>query len=260
MITLFYIATITRMDGNKRKKIDLSIIVPALNEEAVIESTLSTLSKLIKKELLNYSVEVVVVAAKDKDKTAEIAENSQSLFKNFQLLTPNSKLGKGRDVSLGFMAANGSVRIFTDADLAIPVTNIKPMFLELLSSYESGGDLALFGSRTEKHGSIIRKFFSYASSLTTRILFFSNLHDMQCGFKGFTKGAADIGFGNLQTTGWAFDSEVYVRLKKARIAVKPFTITEWSSDTHHLGGQNILKASIQSFFELLKIRVKSLFY
>ena len=244
----------------QKSNIDLSIIIPALNEAAVIVDTLHTIRNTIVNDLSTYKVEVVVVAAKDADNTAEIANSLSKLFKNYQVICPDSRVGKGRDLALGFKAANGAVQIFTDADLAIPVSNIKPMFLELNKASQISLDLALFGSRTEKHGSTIRKFFSYASSLTTRILFFSNLHDMQCGFKGFTKGAADIGFGNLQTMGWAFDSEIYVRLKKAGVAVKPFTITEWSSDTHHLGGQNMLKASIQSFFELLKIRVKSLFY
>jgi len=235
------------------KPIDLTIIIPALNEADIIERSLDRLATYIKKDLSTIVCEVIVVAAKDKDNTGVIAARSAKKFTHFTLIEPKNRVGKGRDVSLGFKAAKGKIQVFTDADLAIPLVNIKKAF-NILSTQSSNA--AVFGVRMQKHSSFVRKFISFWSSLLNRVLFMTKISDLQCGFKAFTAGAATLGFTDLKTQGWSFDVEIFVKLREAKVPVIALPITRWDSDTHHLGGENLLKASVNSFIEMLKIRVR----
>lgn len=235
------------------ESIDLSIIIPALNEADIIEQSLARLADYIKKDLRTIVCEVIVVAAKDKDNTAIIAKSHAKQFAHFSVVKPKSRVGKGRDVALGFKAAKGNVQIFTDADLAIPLSNIKKAYEILV---KQSGDAAVFGVRTQKHSNFVRKLISFCSSVLNRALFMTKIADLQCGFKGFTANAAQLGFKDLQTLGWSFDVEVFAKLRKAKVPIIALPITKWNSDTHHLGGENLFKASVVSLVEMLKIRLK----
>lgn len=239
--------------------IDLSIIIPALNEADIIQDTLQQLNTYITKELSGIDVEVIVVAAQDKDNTAELATAMAKHFKKDRLvvISPKKRVGKGRDVALGFKQARGNVQIFTDADLAIPLQNIKKAYDILIAEKSQVREAAVFGIRSQKHNSRRRKIISSLGSLVTRVLFLTYVTDLQCGFKGFTDGAAKVGFKKLKTKGWAFDVEVFANLQNSQINVIALPINEWHSDTHHLGGENLTKASIKSLLEMLRIRLQT---
>lgn len=239
--------------------IDLSIIIPALNEATIIKDTLQQVGSYITKELSGIDVEVIVVAAQDKDNTAELVLATVKQFKKYRLvvISPKKRVGKGRDVALGFKQARGNVQLFTDADLAIPLQNIKKAYDLLIAQKNQGKEAAVFGIRSQKHNSRRRKIISSLGSLVTRMLFLTHVTDLQCGFKGFTAGAAKAGFKKLKTKGWAFDVEVFAKLQNSQISVIALPITKWHSDTHHLGGENLTKASVKSLLEMLRIRIQT---
>lgn len=235
---------------------DLSVIIPALNEAPIIADTLRKVHDFMAKKMPKVAYEIIVVAAKDKDNTAQIARDCAKFFaKNqLQVITPSKRIGKGRDVALGFKHAKGIIQIFTDADLALPLINMSKAYNLLQMQQVLGNKAAVFAVRSQKHASPVRKFISIGGSIVTRLLFFTDITDLQCGLKGFTADAAQIGFKGLKTTGWMFDVEVFKKLKAAKIPVIPLDIDRWDSDTHHLGGENLIKASIGSLIEMFKIR------
>ena len=57
------------MKDFKDKKINLSIIIPAYNEEQVIESVLSNLKNYLNKKIINY--EIIVINDGSTDRTKE---------------------------------------------------------------------------------------------------------------------------------------------------------------------------------------------
>lgn len=244
----------------KNRIISLSVILPALNEEALIATSLDVVRTYLDKMLTGVSYEVIVVAAKDKDNTAKVARNQISKFKNGRLIViePKFRVGKGRDVALGFGKATGEIQIFTDADLALPVENIGRIYKFLRKELDNGKEAAIFGVRSQKHSSILRKLISTLGSIVTRLLFATRVGDLQCGIKGFTKGAAIKGFSDLDTLGWAFDVEVFAKLQNSAIDVHSLEIAKWRNDSDHLAGENMIVASVKSFAEMLRIRLKTL--
>jgi dolichyl-phosphate beta-glucosyltransferase len=132
--------------------------------------------------------------------------------------------GKGAAVRAGMLAADGDLVIFADADMATP-----PDQLPLLVSALADTDVAL-GSRIQPDGSDMRAtqsgfrrmlgklFHSLAS-----IWVVGPVQDTQCGFKGFTREAAQDLFARQKITSIVFDVElIYLARRRGyRMAIVP---------------------------------------
>lgn len=238
------------------KNLKLSIIIPAYNEADFIGSSLTTLHKYLKKQGWEETTELIIVNADSTDKTREIVQDKRGLFKNFKLITPGSKVGKGRDTSAGFAEAEGQFQVFMDADFATPIKHLEP----LLEKLEAGGGV-VYGVRSlsSMHDTFSRKLTSMLSNLYIRALILPGVRDSQCGFKGFSKKAAKEIFLRRTIDGWGFDAELLKIAMIQKIPIKSIPIPDWSDPKGDQGlvGENQLKAKIKTLWEILKIRVNA---
>ncbi len=229
-----------------------SIIVPALEEEAVIGWTLDRLAIYLLSCDALEETEVIVVTADSKDNTAKIVKDRKSHFDHFQFIEPGPKVGKGRDVQAGIMAARGDYILFTDADLATPEWHIMPAFKVL----EEGSDIVIGvrNLRTIHHG--YRVLISLGANLLTRLMVLPSVPDTQCGFKAFTKQSAHDIFEKLTVMGWGFDIEVLVIARKLKLKLKKMPIRDWHDPKidNGLVGESSWKASVRTLKELIQIR------
>lgn len=234
-----------------------SVVVPAFKEEVVIEQSLHKLAKELKADKKRYDyTELIVVASDGGDSTAEIVKRHSHLFKYFKLVEPGKKVGKGRDVRAGMLAASGEYRLFTDADLATPARHIAHCFHIL----ETGSDVVI-GVRPLKriHNTFSRRARSVLSNFLIRLLAVPGINDTQCGFKGFTKNAAISLFEPLETFKWGFDIELLVRARAKRYSIAKITITDWYDPkigALGLGGESDWQANINTLKELFAIFIK----
>ena len=95
---------------------DLSIIIPAYNEEARLPRTLARIQDYL--DAQNFSAEVIVVDDGSTDRTAETSEKWRAGQPSRRLLRNERNRGKGFSVRRGMLAARGRVALFTDADLS----------------------------------------------------------------------------------------------------------------------------------------------
>lgn len=237
----------------KRLQIKYSLVIPALNEETIIGPTLKKIEKHLKRTNIYTSTEVIVVAANGGDKTAEEAKKYSKIFARFKLIQPGVKVGKGRDVKAGVLASKGDYIIFTDADLATPASHITLGFKTL----ENGADMIIGTRNLSTIHSGFRKFVSLSAHKLTRMLIAPEVHDTQCGFKGFNKKSAGRLFEKMTVNGWAFDMELIFLAKKYKMKVIEVEINDWSENkppSSQLAGENSIKATAKTFLEVLKIR------
>lgn len=235
-----------------KHKIDTSIIIPAYNEEAIITDTLHRLAEFIAshKEFLG-SVEVIVVAAGN-DATASLAKACSQLLERLIVITPKNRVGKGRDVRLGFLEASGEVQLFTDADLSTPLHHIIPMVEKL----RSGADVVI-GRRnlSQIHKSRLRALLSSAGNLLTRMVILPGIRDTQCGFKGFRKTAAEHIFPRQTSMNWGFDIEVLTLAREAHFKIEQIPIDDWhEARDEALRGDGVISVAHKSLAELVRIR------
>jgi dolichyl-phosphate beta-glucosyltransferase len=229
-----------------------SIVIPALEEEAFIGHTLDSIHQYLTAKNIYAKTEIVVVTATSKDKTAKIVKSHQHLFKYFQFIEPGHRVGKGRDVKAGILAARGQYLLFMDADLSTPVHHILPALKQL----ETGHDMVIGERDLADIHTGIRKAVSLGANTLSRMLIARRFKDTQCGFKGFTSQSAGLIFNQLTIEGWSFDMEVLTIAVQNNLKITSIPVRDWREnkpEDKQLSGEGNLRATIKSLRETSKI-------
>ncbi len=92
---------------------DLSIIIPAFNEEKRIGSTLISFNNYLKQKHYNY--ELIVADDGSTDGTVKLVTSLQKEIPALKLVKCAKNKGKGQAVRLGMLSAKGEIRLFSDA-------------------------------------------------------------------------------------------------------------------------------------------------
>lgn len=132
------------------------------------------------------------------------------------LVLPPPNRGKGGAVRAGMLSAVGRFRLFTDADGATPIGELKRLEPALMA----GADVVI-GSRALPDPSVAVRSLPHrrrAGRAFNRLVAMAGLRgiaDSQCGFKAFTARAAQSLFGAVKTQGFGFDVEILLRAQAA---------------------------------------------
>lgn len=242
----------------------LSVVIPAYNEEKNIRRTLERLALFFKEQA--WTGETVVVDDGSTDKTAKIVKDFGRTHFQVRLIRKKHR-GKGCAVRAGVLAATGSFILFSDADLAVDIKEVKRL---LLWATEHNFDIVI-GSREglgarRLNEPFYRHLMGRGFNLIVKILLLGGFEDTQCGFKLFKEKAAKDVFSRLVLYGeeapavdgarvTAFDVEVLFLAKKRGYKVKEVP-TVWE----HVKTQRVhpLKDSWRMFLDVLKIRLNNL--
>ena len=161
---------------------DLSVVIPLLNEQNSLEELVVKISSVIKKLELNYEIILIDDGSKD-DSWKSIIEITSS-NKNVKALRFLKNYGKSQALSAGFKSSKGDVVITMDADLQDDPNEI-PELYRLVK--EEKFDL-VSGWKKVRHDSyfsknIPSKVFNWAARVTSGI----KLNDFNCGIKAYKK-------------------------------------------------------------------------
>ncbi|HEY9717131.1 MAG TPA: dolichyl-phosphate beta-glucosyltransferase [Trichormus sp.] len=231
--------------------IELSVIIPAWNEELRLPRTLSSCIEYLSAQ--PYRSEILVVSDGSKDKTVETAKSYQSIFPTLKVLDFPFNKGKGFGVKAGMLAATGRYRLFMDADNAVPITCVD----ELLEEARNGKDIVI-GSRALAQSDVrsrqgfprqqLAQLFGFLQWLVLRL----PIRDTQCGFKLFNAQAAEKFFPLITYDCAYFDAELlYIAHHMgAKIAELPVT---WSHDNETRLPIGV-RRSVELFRKLFAIR------
>lgn len=193
-----------------------SIVIPAYNEHRRIGDTLRRILDHVHAE--KWNTEIVAVDDGSHDDTAQIIQGFASSNPEVRLVSNPGNQGKGYSVRNGMLNARGESLLFTDADLSSPISEAPKLFAAL----EAGADVAI-GSRwldpslQFQRQPLKRRIYSRAFNLYLRILLGLPFRDTQCGFKAFTRRAAEIIFPMQQITRWGFDPEILYIARKMKL-------------------------------------------
>ena len=201
---------------------ELSIIIPAYNEETLITSTLECLQSYLSSRVERY--EILVVDDGSQDKTVQIVRQWQENHTKLRLLVNSQNMGKGFSIRRGVLESKGHFIIFTDADLPYELSAIDG-FLQAL---RNGCDLAV-GSRvlpgSEVRGvPLLRYAAGQVFSWMVQAILFQGLPDTQCGFKSFRADAAKDVFQCLTIGGFGFDVEMLFVARKRNYKIQPVAV------------------------------------
>lgn len=235
-------------------KPQLSLIIPAYNEEARIGKSLDRILRFLDSQ--PYIFEVIIVDDGSRDRTGEMVEERLGKHPALKLHRQPANLGKGMAVQRGMLLGSGQYLFFSDADLSVPIEML-PAFINPL---ENQSDLAI-GTR-QKTGAVIevhqprhRELMGMVYTKLSNSILGVQVSDFTCGFKGFRRDIARDLFSRQRLGNWSFDAEIlYLAHRKGyRIAEVPVT---WRND----GATKVKlwKDVITSFLGLVQIRVNDL--
>lgn len=230
----------------------LSIVIPAYAEEKRIGATLETIANFVKTDptLSKLHIEIIVVAADAGDQTKRIVKQKKDLFERLTLLEPGPKVGKGRDVRYGMLHARGEAVIYMDADLATPVQHLSSFY----SAFRDGADIVVATRNIRAHHKRkTRILVSNAGNALFRIVAGFWIEDTQCGFKLFSRHAAQLCFSRLAIVGWGFDMEVLAIAKANRLKVVTKRIDDWQDMPFSTFDTSVLRNALQSLKDLTLI-------
>ena len=111
------------MNSSTSNKIDISIIIPAYNEEKRLPVFLDRVIQFCSKNSKAY--EIVVVDDGSRDKTLAIAEAHKTLYSPMQVIAMGKNEGKGYAVKRGFFESRGDYCLFLDADGSVEPEEIE---------------------------------------------------------------------------------------------------------------------------------------
>ena len=205
-----------------------SIVIPAYNEAARISNALESVVACVRER--RWNAEVVVVDDGSRDQTAEIVRAFAQSHPEVRLLQNPGNHGKGYSVRNGILHSFGEIVMFTDADLSAPIEEAEGLFAALAA----GADIAIGSRWLERTRQTIRQplyrqFFGRCFNAVTRGVMGLRFADTQCGFKAFTRSAAQTVFQLQTIERWGFDPEIlFIALKRGyRIQEVPVS---WAHD------------------------------
>lgn len=203
---------------------ELSVVVPVVNGAGFISESLAELGSFLQRRHLD--AEIVVVDDGSGDETVSRIELAATACPVPVVVRRHERnLGKGAAVRTGMQAARGRFRVFVDADLAYPATEIGAV-LERLRA----GARVVIASRVhpESRYLIRPSFFRYLYTRhisgrffnwLVRVLLLPGVSDTQAGLKGFSAEAAETLFGGWLPDGFGFDLAVLAKARQAGMQV-----------------------------------------
>lgn len=145
----------------RHRRIKVSVVVPAHNEEGNIDLLLEEFAKTIRE--CEYPVEVVMVDDGSTDDTGRKISTGARRYRFVRKIHNRVRMGLTRALTRGFEAAHGEILVFYPADLQFHPRDIPRM----ITAIDNGADM-ICGKKVGKYG---KWFVSKIYNMMTRLLF-----------------------------------------------------------------------------------------
>ncbi|MFB9629589.1 dolichyl-phosphate beta-glucosyltransferase [Nonomuraea helvata] len=190
-----------------RHHVDLSVVIPAYNEERRLAHTLTRVASYLRACPLSW--EVVVVDDGSADATGDVAATAARKEPRVRTLRLPVNRGKGRAVREGVLVTTGRQVLVCDADLATPIEELAGLREALADGADAAiGSRAAPGARIEARQVWFRELLGALANVLIRLLVVPGIADTQCGFKLFDGDKARRAFRRCGVDGWGADVEI----------------------------------------------------
>ncbi len=231
----------------------ISAVVPIFNEEPVLRASLQQIASFLQARAPG-GFEIIAVDDGSADRSLAILHELQGALP-LKVLENTINLGKGAAVRRGMLEAAGEVVFFTDADLSTPLAE----FERFRARLEEGAGVVI-GTRKHAQADIrtpqgrLRTAMGLGYTQVVNRLLGVAFSDYTCGFKLFTRAAAQAIFALSLVDGWSFDAEILFLARRLGFAVAEIPVT-WEDRPN--SKVRLVRDTARSFAELLAIRLNA---
>lgn len=158
---------------------EVSVVVPANNEEANVERLCKTLTDVLDKTRKSY--EIIIVDDGSTDKTFGILKSLHSKDNRIKVIRLARRCGQSPALTAGFANSKGEVVVTTDADLQNDPQDIPALLKKMAEGYD-----VVSGWRYDRKDNFFIKIIpSRIFNWLTRNLTGINIHDGGCTLKAY---------------------------------------------------------------------------
>jgi dolichyl-phosphate beta-glucosyltransferase len=232
---------------------EISIVIPAFDEQERLGDSLREIQDYIQSTSLN--TEIIVVDDGSRDRTVDEAQSilSERTEIPFRVIKYEKNRGKGYAVRTGLAAANANIALFSDADLSTPIDELP----KLVDPIRKGEFDVTFGSRAldrtliGTHQPWRREQGGKVMNFVIRTMSRLPFSDTQCGFKAFNMQKFRPLLDVMTVDRFGFDVEFLFIASLHKLRLKEIPV-RWNNVE---GSKvNVVRDTRRMFFELAQIR------
>ena len=204
------------------------IVVPVLNEEKILQQSITTLDEYMAKHL-PYRYQITIADNGSQDKTLEIAKNLAEKHQSVQVVSLAER-GRGRALKQVWQNSPADILTYMDVDLSTSLDDFLPMIQPLVAG-EAGVAIdsrLLKDSRTSR--GLKREFISRCYNNIIKWTSGTKFSDAQCGFKAIRRDVAAKFLPKIKDNEWFFDTELLIKTERAGVPIYEQPVT-WIEDT-----------------------------
>jgi len=206
----------------------VSIILPAFNEEAILEKNVSRLQKYLKTLDTDFRWEVLIVNDGSTDQTGTLAETMAKSFKNITVLHHNVNRNLGTALRTGFANSNGDYVVVLDIDLSYAPDHIARLLAKI---QESEADMVIASPYMKGGKSSAVPWLRLFLSKTVNFMMQKASRLNICTFTGMVRAYKGDFIRSLNTKSTTFDinSEIILKAYILRAVVREIPAhLDWS--------------------------------
>lgn len=235
------------MSQTRDAGVEVSIVMPAFNEEENIEKTVRACSEVLART--GKKGEIIVTNDGSRDKTLEKLRVLERDIKGLFVVDHGKNLGYGAALKSAIAASNGKYIVTIDSDGQFDIGE-----LPQLMSVCVNGTGVITGYRKKKADTFFRVFANRGLNTMITSLFGARFNDINCAFRVY-KGDL-LRSINIESRGYQAPSEIMIKLVNMGCEVKEVGV----SHLPRTAGQSALKplkamAQMTAFLVYLKMKI-----
>ncbi len=225
----------------------ISAILPAYNEEAVIERSVRHVAEVLRD--LTDDFEIVVTNDGSRDRTGEILARLAQQEPDLHLRTITHERNKGYGAALasGFDAAAKDLVFFTDGDKQFDVAELR----DFLPAMDGQADMVI-GWRRHRADPPMRLLNAWGWKQLVNLLFGYTARDIDCAFKLFRRQVWESMTVNAR--GATFSAEFLIKARALRFAIDELPVTHLPRTAGKATGARPAVIA-RAFVELIQLRI-----
>ena len=235
--------------ADSKQLVRFSVVVPAYREADIIEDTIQEIRSSLHDTIIG-NCEIVVVDDGSDDDTGDAASRSCADV----VIHCRQNKGRGAALRRGLMVASGEVVAYLDADLSYAPDQLT----KLLAQIEAGADVVV-GDRRHPSSTVVgsvpfkRRIATRMMPVARTFLRLGN-HDTQCGFKGFSRAAADQLAASTVMDRWAWDVEALWLAERLGMTVEDMPVVLQNRSATSV---RFLRDGMEMLKDMLRIRIRA---
>ena len=228
---------------------DVSVVVPAYNEERRIGETLRAIHRYFADK--QTTREIIVVDDGSSDNTAGVVGELRNEIVDLVIITYKPNRGKGYAIRKGVENSRGEYILFTDADNSTPIEEFEKFYPLLKDEKVVIGSRYIPGSNVVIKQPPFRVLLGRLANMLIQLFLLDGVKDTQCGFKVFQHVAAKEIFSRMKICRFGFDIEILSIARLLNYPIKEIPVNWYNSSESRV---RPLKDALRTFGELIYIK------